>query len=173
MGSPSSQLSKVDDWAAPTDFLLRIVRYAKENKPGLVVECGSGVSTQYLNDVVPDSHIISLEHDRIFLDQTNELTGRKTDLRHCTIKGWWYDYQHDGRDIDMIVVDGPPAYLGKDIRYWAKRLFPFLAEGGAIFVDDLNRPNDRLIFDIWESEFPELNFEFIESERGCGIITKS
>ena len=55
----------------------------------------------------------------------------------------------------MLVIDGPPQAAGTQARYPAgPLLFPRLAPGAAVYLDDAARSDEQAILRRWRSEFP-------------------
>ena len=68
-------IPKTRSWAGSPDFLWNIARLAQKNKPQVVVECSSGVSTVVLAQSVKINgvgHIYSLDQDSVFAEKTRE-----------------------------------------------------------------------------------------------------
>ena len=71
----------------------------------------------------------------------------------------WYDVDVESlaRDIDILLVDGPPGKTGPHARYPAlSRLAPRLADGCLIVVDDAERPDEKDTIDFWTEDWPTL-----------------
>ncbi len=158
--------------AAPTT-LLHLVQTVLERRPGLVVECGSGVSSVWVGyalERLGAGRCIALEHDPEFAQQTRDavarhgLSGivevRDAPLRPIDVAGetfQWYDREalHDIRDADVVFVDGPPGFTGPLARFPAVPVLkPLLNPAGAVVVlDDAGRPEEQAIQQRWCEEF--------------------
>lgn len=177
-------------WAASADFLLLLAEHALAKKPEKILECGSGLSTVILAKCVQlngRGHIYSLDHDERYAEQTRQQL-QKYGLETCAtvvhaplvdqivndLQCKWYDLdalRRGPKVYDLIVIDGPPMPFGKMIRLPAGPvLLPFLAEGGAAFLDDAARDDERAIVERWRADFPELSYSAPETEKGCAVF---
>jgi predicted O-methyltransferase YrrM len=177
-------------WVASPDFLLLISRHAHAVKPEVVVECSSGVSTLVLASCLRDNgkgHVYSLENDEVFARQTRThlereglsewatvlhapLTNQTIDNRQFS----WYDISSlPVMAIDLIVVDGPPHFVGPMARYPAgPMLFTRLADDGMIFADDAARTEEEATLAAWRREFPVFEESYHHCEKGCTSFHK-
>jgi predicted O-methyltransferase YrrM len=176
-------------WAASPDFLLELVRHARSARPRIVVECSSGASTLVLARCVQlngAGKVYSLEHDPYFARQTREHLRRlgleewarvvdaPLQPHELTGESWpWYDLADlpADQDIDLLVIDGPPQATRPLARYPAgPLLFPRLAPGGHVFLDDAARPDELAILQRWQREFPALDQSARTCEKGCSVL---
>ncbi len=129
----SKSLPKTRGWAGSPDFLLLLTRIVQQNKPLVVMECSSGVSSVVLAQCLKlnsQGHVYSLEHESVFAEQTRAELDRHGLKDWATIldaplvkhqingqKWLWYslDNLQDNLTLDMIVVDGPPASIGRSL----------------------------------------------------------
>lgn len=147
------------------------------NRRRCAVECGGGVSTTYLARTfsrIGEGHVYTVEHDGTWAGILSEqlaaegLSERATivhaPLEHSSLSwsgGDWYAdaalRQLDGiPPIDLLIVDGPPAYAqhGPHSRYPALPYFhDRLAEEFTVVLDDIVRRGELEIVDRWEAEF--------------------
>lgn len=184
------------NWSASPDFLKLIVNHALSAKPATIVECSSGLTTLMLAKCCEMNgwgQVFSLENGAEFAAKSRseieryELAGYATvidaPLVEHTVEGQifrWYALEHlinrlndqpAERQIDMLVIDGPPGFLQRHSRYPAlPLLFDRLAPNGIVFLDDAARPDEREITTMWQARFPALQHEFIETERGCAVL---
>ncbi|MET0322602.1 MAG: class I SAM-dependent methyltransferase, partial [Duganella sp.] len=177
-------------WAASPDFLLELARHARSAQPSVVVECSSGVSTLVLARCLQRQRrgmLYSLEHDPVYAQQTREALRRHglqdwaqvivAPLRPQQAAGatWtWYDLGAlpATLPIDLLVIDGPPQATGPLARYPAgPLLFPRLAAGATVFLDDAARPDERAAVQRWGVEFPALAQSARTCEKGCAVLT--
>jgi predicted O-methyltransferase YrrM len=160
------------------------------DRPEVIVECGSGVSTIVLARCLAlneRGHLYSLEHDVAYSQQTRKELDRHglkkwatvldspiEDIKIGDVNWKWYSPEElPAAQIDMLVIDGPPGDLGTHARYPAgPMLFPGLAPGATVFADDLIRDDERKIFDRWLREFPFLVGEIKPFEKQCGILRR-
>lgn len=176
-------------WAGSPDFLLTISKYVFLDKPEVIVECSSGVSTIVLAQSLKKNgqgHLFSLEHDSKFAEMTiSEL------VRHglsdwvtvvhsplsehlITDEPWiWYSLDHLPSDIviDLLVIDGPPQATGNFARYPAgPLLFNRLAKNAKIILDDAARNDEMTIVARWANEYDGLQVCDVDCEKGCAVL---
>lgn len=176
-------------WSASPDFLKLIAAHSLEHKPEVILECSSGASTIILAAACRANgkgRVLSLEHEaehaartqrelkRHGLDAFAEV--RLAPLEKVTISGkdWlWYQHEDLPSEIDLLVIDGPPGRLQPLSRYPALPLLrQYLAADAWIFLDDAARPDEQKAVHHWLDNFRELNHKYLETTRGCSILTK-
>ena len=176
-------------WAASPDFLQELAAYALDEQPQCVVECSSGTSTLVLArcmQINGKGKVLSLEHDPAYAKRTRrqlELHGLAdwaavvdAPLMTQTFGSReqpWYDSSGLAslHSIDMVVIDGPPQAVGDAARYPAGPvLFPRLAPGAAVFLDDAMRPGERRALQLWSEEFPQLEILSLPCEKGAAML---
>ena len=168
-----------------------------------IVECGSGISTFFLARVLSEkkgARLVTIDHDEKFLGIVRRWIGQ-AGLGHCVEfvhapieklpirigEGYWYDtrvldHHFENGDsfwqdvtIDMLVVDGPPAWQkGKELArlpagaYFNSRL----SESFSVFLDDINRKGEREVARRWKSVLGVKMFELVggigHGQRGQG-----
>ena len=178
------------------DLLSFLYERIRAVQPGHVVELGSGVSTLVIAAALRDNgqgRLWSFEHDldiaittRDFLDR--EGLGDRARIEHAPLRRWnprsprdlsenwnWYDLGQQARqlrDIDFLVVNGPPAAEGRLARYPAvPALIDTLAEGAVIMLDGTLCEGEKRTAEQWRDAFGlelELDTGF---ERGLAILT--
>lgn len=183
-------LPPVRGWAASPDFLLTAYQTARRIEPGLIVECGSGVSTLIMARAVQQNgkgRVLTLDHDAVFAAKTRELLEEHglqefAEVVHAPLAAQkvgnedfaWYRYDvPPDLSIDLLIVDGPPEGPNTLARYPAgPRFIPQLNEGGTVLVDDAQRPNEQTAVHRWLEELPNLQAEYVPLEKGCSIVVK-
>jgi predicted O-methyltransferase YrrM len=176
-------------WSAEADFIQLIVDACLENKPGLILECSSGLTTLMLArccQLNGHGRVVSLEDGEPYAERTRQYITRYgldayADVLHsplCSalydgVTYAWYDTGSLPDDsIDMLVIDGPSGFSGKNARYPVMPVcYPYLAPGCHIFLDDAARPDEREIVAMWLAGYPGLNHRFHETQRGCSQLT--
>jgi predicted O-methyltransferase YrrM len=176
------------NWSAAPDFLKLIVEHALIARPETIVECSSGLTTVMLArccEMNGQGRLFSLENGPDYAARTRSaldrygLTGKATvidaPLVPHNLNGWafeWYALDElPDLSIDMLVIDGPPGFIQRHSRYPALPLLrDKLADGCVVFMDDAARPDEQEIIGLWQDEFPGIEHEYINTERGCAIF---
>ncbi|GAA2472674.1 O-methyltransferase [Winogradskya humida] len=159
--TPRAPMPSSGDFALnPTD-LLELLHIVRLRQPQLVVELGSGTSSVWLGYALEKigGRLISLDHDEDYAARTRTMLDahglgavvevRTAPLTELLLDGrayQWYDREQlkDVRDIDLLVIDGPPAATGPDARFPALHAMESkLAPVATIVLDDANRADEQ------------------------------
>jgi len=178
-------------WAASTDLLGEIVRAVSSHRPRLVVELGSGVSTLVIAAALRangSGQLISIDADGDYTAKTREQLQRHdladwVQLRLAALQTMefegvsrpWYDSSvlAELKDIDLLLIDGPPRLLRSDIRYPALPFFwKRLSPGAIVLLDDAARRSEQAIAKTWQQNFPQARYDYLRFEKGALRITK-
>ena len=166
-----------------------------------VVELGSGVSTVLLARLLtrrsPQGgwRLAAVEHDAGWAQRVTDELDRESIGYHAAVVHaplaphprahgdlLWYDEAavSAGLDealagdlIDLLVVDGPPAYApGYGLaRYPALPVLEHrLAPGATVVLDDVDRPGEQEVLRRWEREF-RLSFRRLPAQAGVAVAT--
>jgi len=184
-------LPSMRGFAGSPDLLNYLLAEVLNNRPRLVVEASSGVSTlilAYALRMTGSGRVVSLEHDLEYARRTQALIeshGLKdvalvvhAPLRAVEIdsESWrWYDLDAVPRDqpIDFLVIDGPPHSTQPTARFPAlPLLWSRLNAGAKIVLDDGNRPDERTAVDKWKARYPDLGVTFLPFEKGLYVLQK-
>lgn len=181
-------------WAISPDIALMLYKYILNTKPKKVIEFGSGASTIIIAEAMKENgfgRLISVDHSETFgkitLERVNSANLNDfVDSRIKPLKPWpgehisendaneWYDLSvlYDCHDIEFVFVDGPPGLGGPCSRYPAlPAVFEYLTVDAQIWVDDANRPDEKLICKTWAADF-DLELEFVPLEKGLSCLTR-
>lgn len=156
-----------------------------------VVEFGAGVSTLYISKLLAEralagSMLVTIEHDAGWLGLVAEMLQRLcttavVQLVHAPLEpaapgqAAWYgrsvvDRALAGQLVDAALVDGPRSRNNNDpeTRHPAlPALAPHLNPAGAVvFLDDVNRPGERRIYERWARD---LGMERVSDAEFCGL----
>ena len=168
-------------WAASPDLLLTISEIVKKNRPGLVVELGSGISTL----VAAKSgarKIISIDNSDAWGAKTvallKEHKVRAVDVRIAPLRPYangseWYDLEaiKDLMKIDLLIVDGPPGSKNPEARYPALQQFKDkLSPAAIVVIDDVNREGERKLAEDFAKALPNHELTILDHEKGTAII---
>jgi predicted O-methyltransferase YrrM len=158
-------------WPADPVMVHNAVRLVIETRPGLVVECGSGNSTEVIARclrALGRGRIISLDHDPAYAHRTTELLRLYAvdDLATVVTAPFmaretngqvvqWYGPQYEPllkESIEVLLVDGPPGASSKLARYPAVPILqPYLDPTCSILLGDGDRMDERTIAASWAS----------------------
>ncbi|MEN8180709.1 MAG: class I SAM-dependent methyltransferase, partial [Pseudomonadota bacterium] len=166
-----------------------IVDDCLQAKPSLVLECSSGLTSLMLArccQINGAGRVVSLEDGEEYVGNARAFINRyklgevasviHAPLQKTDVDGaeylWYATRKIPDQPIDMLVIDGPSGFIQKNSRYPAlPMLYPRLADGCRVFLDDAARPDEQEIVAMWQAAYPELEQETIETERGCSILT--
>jgi len=176
------------DWSAAADFLFLIKEHCLINKPQVIVECSSGLTTITLArccQINEFGHVYSLENGEKYQIQTQSDLAQfnlqtYADIYHAPLVtmtvndinfDWYQTAALKGLKIDMLVIDGPPGFIQKHSRLPAlPALFDQLSASACIFLDDAARDDEKEIVAMWLAQYPNTTHEYIETARGCSVI---
>ena len=182
------ELPPLRGWAGSPDFLLVVANQVLNNKPKIVMECSSGASTLVIARCLQlngSGHVYSLEHDSSYAEKTRSLISQNALSEWATVlhapletkntETPWYAKEaipKHLKQIDMLVVDGPPSMIAPLSRLPAlPSLLDRLAKKAIIIMDDADRPDEKEIVNRWISATAALELKFIECEKGCAILS--
>jgi len=173
--------------------LVAVLNEITINQRKCIVECGGGISTFYIARLLKENggHIHTIEHDQQWCQLLEQelakenlsecvsvifapLSNSKIDIKQDNTD--WYDLstleeQLSSLKIDLLIVDGPPAYEDKKqlSRYPAVPfLSTYFAKDYTIILDDINRPGEQEILQTWEQQLGII-FEQRLSQGNIGI----
>lgn len=132
-----------------------------------IVEFGSGASTVRLSQDFPSATILSIESEASFCQKTRGqlAQGRgegrvEVALRPLTWQrhslGWFRSY-HPGsfpRDVDAVLIDGPPIATRRGREACLYQVFQFARIGARIYLDDYCRDAEQKIVRNWLRAYP-------------------
>lgn len=165
--TPRAPMPSSGNWALnPTD-LLELLFVVDRERPGRVLELGSGTSSIWLGYALAKhaGRLVSVDHDREYAERTRAhlrrhgldrvVEVREAPLRPVTVDAEafeWYEVDAfvDLSDVDMLVVDGPPGAVGPRARYPALPvLHGRLSAHATVVLDDVDRPDEQDILGQW------------------------
>jgi predicted O-methyltransferase YrrM len=182
LGWARDALPPTEGWAGSAGLLLTLVDEVEARRPRLVVEFGSGLSTLVLARAlalhVPGARLLSFDHDAGFAAITRRrlaALGLAAEVRHAPladaaghgVAGEWYDHGPLPHGIELLLIDGPPAWLRQGARAAAgPAAFPHLALGGVVLLDDADRQGERANAAQWARAFPGITWARIGRAKG-------
>ncbi len=169
--------------------MVQILNEIIVNNRNTIVEFGCGITTVYIAKILKQygGHLYSVEDNGEWIEivramlKYNDLLDIVTfihaplnESKHSLSNCDWYsediinNYLED-IIIDMVLIDGPPAYL-KDIELSRYPAVPFLldrlADDFCIILDDINRDGEKNIVARWEKQ---INISFVKQYVKGGI----
>lgn len=153
-------------YAARSEYLELVGRYACELDGATVIECGTGASTIVLalHAEALGFQVVSFEHDAVFRERIERAFTLDARLRshvrivHAPLVPYetydWYDMRgvELSPDIGMVVCDGPPGST-RGGRFGAlPRLRSYCADNAIILLDDTNRAAESRILQDWNEQ---------------------
>lgn len=184
-------LPPLSGWATTPEFAVMVMDVIDRNDCSSIVELGSGASTLIVGYVLEKrgaGHVVSLDHDPVFMETTRrEITANGLE-QYCTVHHAplvrqlcggetvvWYDVQHIEfpKAIDLLIVDGPPVKTQRHARYPALPLLSrYFADRVTIVLDDAARTSETEILERWRKEFPAFGLETIPTMKGTAILRR-
>jgi predicted O-methyltransferase YrrM len=178
-------------FAIAPDTALWLVELLRRERPKLVVETGSGVSTLViaytLEQLGDGGRVIALDHDARYAAASRALVAAHglsaiatvidAALEPVEVRGGrhrWYATRalDDVGTIDLVFDDGPPRHVGDMLRYASLHvLAPKLATAG-VFVLDVVGEEERRVLARWQAELPDWHHEHVATKKGNVVITK-
>lgn len=184
-----AQLPPDGGWVAGADFLLLLARQVLMQKPALVVEFGSGVSSVVVGRCLQlngGGRLLSFDHDEGFAELTRRRmrrAGVPGEVHAAPLRpgldgygGSWYGHDDLPNGIDLLVIDGPQAWRqGQEESRGsaAPAAFAKLAPGGVVLLDDAARPGEQRVAARWRTDFPQMSFGAAATQKGVLIGTRA
>lgn len=184
VGLAPSDFPMTDGWAGTFPFLEFLAETVAARQPATVVEYGSGVSTLVIAAALKrlggSRRFVSYDHHAGFAEQTRRRLaelGLSADVRAVPLTdsaaqgypGKFYASADLPGEIDLLVIDGPPAWLTAGTRGAAAPVaFPMLAAGGLVVLDDADRDGERENARRWATDWPGIDWRF--DARGKGLL---
>jgi predicted O-methyltransferase YrrM len=177
-----SAIPPTRSWAASPDLLLLISETVKKNKPALVVELGSGVSTLVCAKSGARK-VISIDNSEQYGGKTRDLLKehkvRGVEIRIAPLRPYangseWYEVSvlKDLKKIDLLIVDGPPGSKNPEGRYPALKEFKDkLSAKAIVIIDDVNRDGERKLAEDFAKALPNHTLTILDHEKGTAIIS--
>jgi predicted O-methyltransferase YrrM len=150
-----------EGYSAKPELLCAILEWMPQTR-GLILECGSGLSTLLLATaaVIADRHVQTLEHDPSWASVVNQKLSAHLRSRVCIsvspLKSYgafdWYSIAEAPESIGYVVCDGPPGSTPGGRYGLVPVLGSRLAPGAIILLDDTHRTEESTIVRRWCSE---------------------
>lgn len=190
--NPKFPLIYQKEWTVLPDFTLNLLNIVSENKPSVIVECGSGLSTLILGYLVKNGMVsksIAIDHNKQFYEATKadlikHGLEKYVNLIYAPLKPviindkewFWYDttvVDEIVDQIDILIVDGPPGQIQKHSRYPAIPLLKrYFNPNYNVIADDSRRPDEKEVIEIWLQENQELRVDHLKTVKGMSVLKK-
>jgi predicted O-methyltransferase YrrM len=180
----SAPLPPTRSWAASPDLLLTLMQLVRKNRPKLIVELGSGISTLIMAKASQGRvKIVSIDHSEEFAQKTREMLKdhdvKNVEIRVAPLRKHpsgtdWYDTTllKNLKNIDLLVIDGPPGSKNPKARQPALKEFESkLSSKAVIVIDDVNREGELELAQMFSKAFPRKNLEILPHEKGTATIS--
>lgn len=186
---PRAPLPTMAGWAISSDSAKAIIEIFNNNTVKKVLDIGSGTSSVifgYLLEGTKGASVVSVDHDINFSEITKNnlkihglsdiVKVYSKPLKKQIVKNKtyiWYDLP-DIEDIDMVLVDGPPAKTQKYARYPALPLvYSKLSKKAIVILDDYDREDEREVVRRWLKEYPDFTLEEIRTDKGLAVLYRN
>ncbi|MFM7348560.1 MAG: class I SAM-dependent methyltransferase [Erythrobacter sp.] len=173
IGLESDALPHLGSWKADTYLLHRIVDMIEAARPATVVELGSGATSLVIAKALSGhggGRLHSYDQHAPFVAAMDDWLADHdltADFRHAPLTtrdvrwpGLWYGLSELPGSIDLLVIDGPPWAVHPFARGMAERLFPLIAPGGTVLLDDAARPGERYVARRWKQNWPDFDWHY-------------
>ena len=174
------------------DAAIQVIDYIIVEKPKLIVELGSGVSTllwaQTLKKYSIGSTIIAVDHLTQFADISRNLIAKhelaeyvtiiEAPLETTTINECEYEWYKASKisdilkehecDIDLLFIDGPPRNVpNRNYRYPAIPILKeFMHDNTTVFLDDSGRLDEQHVMCMWQKDYDLVQDHLYSTEKG-------
>jgi predicted O-methyltransferase YrrM len=173
LGLEADALPHLGSWKADTYLLHRIVDEIETAQPANVVELGSGATSLVIAQALAQNgggRLHSYDGHAPFVAAMDEWLAEHdlaAAFHHAPLvqrdvrwPGLWYALTEVPGSIDLLVIDGPPWAVHPFARGMAERLFPLIAPGGTVLLDDAARPGERYVAQRWKKAWPDFTFSY-------------
>lgn len=152
------------------DAFAALLEALRKRRPRRLVEFGSGASSVRLARALPDTEILSVDHDVVFGEATRRLAEKhRGDVPNLRIEirplrwqrhglGRYHSYSPGDfpKTVDAVLVDGPPFWAVRGREACLYQIAPRLVPGARIFLDDYQREAERQTVRNWRRSYPGL-----------------
>lgn len=176
-------------YAGSPDFLNIISHMIKAENPKSILEASCGASTIVISETLlkegkEDIIHFALEHDKKYLDEcAKKVRNTNSNILYAPLQDYtieneqWKWYNVDGianlKNVDLLVIDGPPSHLQADSRFPAlPLLYDQLSDQCIIILDDFDRKQEQNIIARWQKNYA-FTLDHLYTEKGTGILRLS
>lgn len=158
-------------FSAPTDYLMRLAMEVATMGEGICVECGSGLTSALLAEMLPTERLVTLEEDEGYGQETARKRPGLSTIWHAPLKDYggfqWYGLPPLAQPVSLVVCDGPRRATCRGGRVGALPvLLPHLAPEFTILLDDAHDPSTDAMLKVWAAHGPRLEVETVPCPDG-------
>ena len=156
----------------PVSINLETLQFLKEyidnNEVASILEFGSGVSTEFWSEQLPQAHLISFENSRRYRKITASRISKKAGnihvrfaplrlmklfgRRYISYKIGSYLRKNAPKSFDLVLVDGPPGFLYSR-EATILQAIDHITEDTQIILDDAERDVEKSTIERWSKMF--------------------
>ena len=140
--------------------------------PLTIVELGSGRTTVEIAKWAKEhsAAFTAVEHDERWARQVRRRTrGIDFDYQVCPLRHGFYSGVKFPQRINFALIDGPPGSLSDGRRHTLPYLWPYLAPGAEVWLDDAHRTGETKALSRWQAGLP---LERVELRGHLAVIRK-
>ncbi len=139
--------------------------------PSRILELGPGYSTLVLSESFPEASVTSVEHDESWFGKQHAclalLPNVELVLAPLDPESRWYGFDPAGSPpFDLLLVDGPPGWIGTRVREKATVLARFLSPGAWVILNNTDRRDEAASVGAWQ----RMNLEVVGSHDGFTVL---
>lgn len=84
----------------------------------------------------------------------------------------WYEKSKldELKEIDLLIIDGPPQSIGANARHPATYFLNKLSKQATVLIDDTNRDSERGLATMFAERMPNHTLYFLDYEKGAALI---
>lgn len=155
-------------------------RYLDNNKVNSVLEFGSGVSTEFWSEQLPQAHIISYDNSRRYRKITASRVNKEANnihvrfgplrimklfgQRYISYKIGSYLQKNAPKSFDLVMIDGPPGFLYSR-EATILQAINHISENTQIILDDAERDVEKATIKRWAEMFEMHDLQFHQMEN--------
>ena len=141
-----------------------------------VLEFGSGVSTEFWSEKIPNAHVISFDNSRRYAKITRSRIhkeAKNTSIRFAPLRrmkffglhyisyriGTYLEKNAPTKPFNLVLIDGPPGYLyAREAALF--QALPYIDEQTTIILDDAEREIEKQTIERWGALFEMKNLTY-------------
>ncbi|MCH1443407.1 MAG: class I SAM-dependent methyltransferase [Candidatus Poseidoniaceae archaeon] len=149
--------------------------YIENNEVASILEFGSGVSTEFWSEKLPQAHVISYENSRRYRKITASRVDKHADnihvrfgplrimklfgRRYISYKTGSYLRKNAPKSFDLVLIDGPPGFLYSREATLLQAI-NHISETTQVILDDAEREIEKATIKRWGEMFDMHDLKF-------------